>query len=212
MISRKAFFAGATLALGLNSTGKAQAEYGYSFNAVLFDNIVNAPAKHKMCFGSTYSGGGVALELMTHFLDSYERREGPGTAHAIAVFYRETAFAMALDDGFWRDVLAPYVRKGGAERAQIWGDASRNPYLNNPARGSATISNLAKRGAQFFLCNATMTRYAEAFARELGELPSTVYQKMVVAMVPSAMRVPEGVMAVNAAQEAHFTYIQATLS
>jgi len=27
---------------------------------------------------------------------------------------------MALDDSFWKDVLAPYVKKGGSEAAQLW--------------------------------------------------------------------------------------------
>ncbi len=80
-----------------------------------------AKAKHKICFGSTYSGGGKVLALMTNLLDAYEKQlgEGRGSTHAIAVLYAGASFIMCLDDTFWAEVLAPYVRKGGIERARL---------------------------------------------------------------------------------------------
>jgi intracellular sulfur oxidation DsrE/DsrF family protein len=212
MISRGTFLATSAMATGLAGIADGRGEPSFHFDSERFDTILNAPSKHKMCFGSTYSGGGTVLDLMTHTLDAYENREGPRSAHVVAVLYHGTSYTMALADTFWHDVLEPYVRKGGAERARLWGDVSHNPFLNDPARGGATVDTLSKRGAHFFLCNNAVSGGADDFARELGESPTIIYQAMVRAIVPSAMLVPAGVMAICAAQEARFAYLQATLS
>jgi len=219
MISRKVFIA-ASSATAVTITGSGASALPdtstplpLAFDAARFDRTLNTPAKHKMCFGSTYSGGGEVFALMSNLLDAYEKLlgEGRGSVHAIAVLYHGASFVMCLDDTFWTEVLAPYVHKGGADRARLWGDVSHNPYLHDPDRGTRTVEALASRGSTFFLCYNAIVDSVSDFAAALGESKATIYRKLLAAVVPSAMIVPAGVMAINAAQEARYSYLQATL-
>jgi len=184
MISRKNFMAASSAAAVAITGGEADAlpdssnALPLSFDAALFGRMLNTPAKHKMCFGSTYSGGGEVLALMSNLLDAYENRlgEGRGSTHAIAVLYAGTSFVMCLDDTFWTKVLVPYVRKGGAERARLWGDVSHNPYLHDSNRGKRTVDALASRGSIFFLCYNAIVDNVSDFATALGESQAAIYR------------------------------------
>ncbi len=219
MISRKNFIAASSVTAVAITGGEAPALSDTStalplaFDVKRFGHTLNTPAKHKMCFGSTYSGGGEVLALMSNLLDVYEKRlgEGRGSTHAIAVLYAGASFIMCLDDTFWTEVLVPYVHKGGAERARLWGDVSHNPYLRDSSRGKKTVDELASRGSTFFLCYNAIVGNISDFAAALGESQLTIYRKLLAAVVPSAMIVPAGVMAINAAQEAKYSYLQATI-
>ena len=216
MISRKAFIAASSIApLAMRAqpaSARTPAASAFVFDEARYKAILATPAAHKMCFGSTYSGGGEVLFLMNNLLNAYDDRSNqPHSTHTIAVLYHGASFTMALDDSFWKDVLAPYVKKGGSEAAQLWGDVSHNPYLSDPD-AAATIDSLAARGANFLVCRNALTENAQDFAKTMGWHPADVYRKAVAALVPSALIVPAGVMAICDAQQAGYAYLQATLS
>ena len=211
MISRKAFIAAssiAPLAMGAQvASASTPAASTFVFDEARYEAILATPAAHKMCFGSTYTGGGEVLFLMNNLLNAYDDHSNqPHSTHTIAVLYHGASFTMALDDS-----LAPYVKKGGSEAAQLWGDVSHNPYLSDPD-ATATIDSLAARGANFLVCRNALTENAQDFAKTMGWHPADVYRKAVAALVPSALIVPAGVMAICDAQQAGYAYLQATLS
>lgn len=92
---------------------------------------------------------------------------------------------------------------------------SGNPYLHTARSRSpeydASIEALVLRRASFFICNNAVLGMANDIATALGKHPADVYKQLVASTVPGSLLVPAGVMAINACQEAHFTYIQATL-
>jgi intracellular sulfur oxidation DsrE/DsrF family protein len=201
---------GTAAALAVAAAGPADAAAnGFSFDRAAFEAVLARPARHKQVFGTARLGGGVVLHYMQNSLNAYRDGfgEGPGTLHVAAVFYG-TSLAAVCPDGLWNSFsLETYLARSGEAFDQ--GTRGVNPYASQ-------VAALRAAGASFFVCNNQLGEFSQALANApegASSDPDTIYAQFAGTLrkEPAVMLVPAGVAALNAAQEAHFTLLQATL-
>ena len=227
MSSRKAFLAASALfALTPAAAGAAvsapkpsstaQPKLTFDFDRARFEQILAKPAAHKQCFGATSIEDGTVLYNMSNSIDAYQTYlgEAPGSLHAVSVLYHGAAIALVMSDTVWNEYLIPtlghapeHIRKdiGGAKRGK------GNPYLRSASKDAVSVESLVASGASFFVCHNALAGFAGIVADALKEPPERIHAALIKGIVPGGLLVPAGVMAVNACQEAKFTYIQSTL-
>ena len=143
---------------------------------------------------------------MRHALDAYQDAmgEGPGTLHVAAVFYGRGVI-MGLNDRAWSTYrLAEAARKRGDVVTAM--QTTGNPFAEE-------MRALSKRGATYLVCDNALADWATYLTAALGtstQTPDEVRADLRASLFPGALLVPAGVAALNATQEAHFTYVQAT--
>jgi intracellular sulfur oxidation DsrE/DsrF family protein len=213
LISRSSFLtvAGGTAALAIAGAGTAAAAPagGFTFDRAAFEAVLALPARHRQVFGTARLGGAVVLHYMHNALVAYRDgfAEGPGTLHVAAVFYG-TSIAAVCPDALWKAFsLQRYLTRTGEAFEQ--GTSDGNPYGDQ-------VAALHASGASFFVCNNSLNELAESLANApegSGSDPGTIYTQFAATLrkAPGVMLVPAGVAALNAAQEARFTLLQATL-
>ncbi len=199
----------------------ASAAPAFHFDQARFDAILASPARHRQCFASTKLSDGLVLEKMVSSMYAYEitLSQGAGALHAVAVLYGGLSVALAFNDELWNEIVVPsYARIEPKYRVQFASQpvaGKGNPYLHRassqPLVDDQAVEPLVSRGANFFVCNNALEGYAGLFARALDASSDAIYQRLVKGLVPGSMPVPAGVMAINACQEARFTYLQVTL-
>lgn len=190
------------------ASGDASAPHRYAFDRARFESMLGKPVKHRQVIAWSKLDEGVGLHYGENALDAYETGfgEGPGTLHVAFVLYG-SAIATLLPDGVWsRFSLATYLPKIGDRVAAPNG---KNPFL---ARAIA----LASRGCSFFICNNALHGASQALGNSAeghGADVDDIYAALAGAFdpLPYALIVPAGIAAVNAAQEARFTFFQVTL-
>ena len=197
--------AGTTPAPASAATG----ELSFVFDQARFDSILHKPARHKQCFGATKIAAGEVLSLMLNSVKAYDDylKEGPGALQTIAVLYHGNAIGLALSDAAWNELLVPFLQKT-PEMAKDVPEAKPgkgNPYL------AQRVPELVRRGASFLVCHNALAGVSYAISQTLDQSPEQVHAALMAGIVPGALVVPAGVMAINACQEAHFTYIQTSV-
>jgi hypothetical protein len=137
--------------------------------------------------------------------------DGYGLADAdlnVVVSFRHAAFAMGLTDAMWRkyglgDLLAHPDPNGGTS-------AARNTIAGSPddtRTSSSSLAALHSRGAVFTVCGMAMAHYAGQAARAAGTDGAAALADFRVNLVPGAVEVVAGVIAVNRAQERGLSYV-----
>jgi intracellular sulfur oxidation DsrE/DsrF family protein len=188
----------------------------FHFDERSFAAILARPARHRQCFGIVAAAQGDGLGMMLASIAAYEYdlHEGPGSLHAAAVFYHGRSILFALSDDVWNAMILPSLPKfSSADAADIpLVPGSRgNPWLRTENSGQpsneSSIEGLAARGASFFVCNNALRGLSEELSQALGRPQAQTYAELLSGVVPQALVVPAGVMAINACQEARFTYL-----
>ena len=176
----------------------------YDFAAVA--TRLGRPARHRQVFAVPRVADGVVTGLMRHALDAYEvtRNEGPGALHPAAVFYAR-GVVLGLDDSAWRTYRLTDAtrRRGDVLTATV---ESGNPYARE-------LSALSGRGATLLVCDNALADLATYLVVQAGfnDRPvETLHADLRRRLLPSALLVPAGVAALNEAQEARFTFVQAS--
>jgi intracellular sulfur oxidation DsrE/DsrF family protein len=219
---------GAALAGGLAAMAPAAATTAvYDFAAI--EGRLSLPFTHRQAFGSARLADGIALAFMTNSLNAYEfdYGEGPGTLHALGIFFG-TAVALLVDDAGWRKYQIDVVQARRGDPAKRHAESGGNPYLAplsnlDPTAArtdlhglyhDTTLAALAKRRASFFACDNALrglaTDIAVTYAFSTDPVP-VVHADLRARLFPGALLVPAGVAAVNQAQEMKFTYMPASL-
>lgn len=184
----------ATFLGGVSHAGAALAVFDRS----AFEALAQQPFPHRQLFAARGTDGESLFNEMRNSLDAYEGEfgGGKGSLHVAAVFYG-TAVTFALNDDAWsRYRLAQRVGR----------TQQTNPFVD-------PMQALMQRGASFFVCNKALTGLAVSIANlpsaqgSADELLSAL-QGHVLAGITI---VPAGVAALNALQEAKFTYVQVSL-
>jgi hypothetical protein len=230
MQTRRTFFGASAVALTATQVlATRTAVAGSTFDLAAIEACLDLPFRHRQAFGSYRLADGAAAAFMLNSLNAYEfdYGDGPGTLHALGIFYG-TAVAMLLDDAAWRryklDVLQQ--RRGDPAKRQV--DDGGNPYLRPRSsldRASAradlhgfyhdaSLTALAKRQASFLACDNALSGLATDIAVTYGiaDVPvQTVHADLRAHLFPGTLLVPAGVAAVNQAQEMKFTFIPASL-
>jgi hypothetical protein len=179
-----------------------------SFDRAEFKRRVALPYRHRQVFAARGLDRGIALHQMQNSLSAYEDEdgfdEGKGTLHTACVMYG-IALALVLGDSAWRDFQIP-------DLLRTMGEYPGDSTVGNP--WGADAKALASVGASFFVCSKALNDVAGLIAHALpGSLnQAAVYARLRSALIADALVVPAGVAALNALQEAHFTFVQATNS
>jgi len=205
MSSRAEFLTSVAAAAAAAPAGKAKRSF--IFDRARFEAILAKPARHRQCFGAKRIDGGSVLEAMENSMDAYDGflDEGPGSLHAVAVLYHGPAIALALSSTVWNEILFPSLKTMPEAIRKDFADArpgKGNPYLTKDA-----LPHAVARGSAFFVCHNAIMGFASMAAGALDEPQSKVHAAIMAGIVPGALAVPAGVMAINACQEARFTYI-----
>jgi len=206
MTTRRTFI-GATVALAaLDANGTAAAATASPYDFAALEAHLGRPSRHRQVFAAARTADGIALGYMRRALDAYEfaAGEGPGTMHVAAVFYGR-GVVLGLGDRAWRTYrLTEALRKRGDTLSL---DAPGHPFGDE-------MNALAARGATFLVCDNALTDWATYLTAALGTsrlTPDEVRADLRASLFPGALLIPAGMMGLNAAQEAHFTYVQASL-
>lgn len=177
----------------------------YDFRAI--GERLARPAKHRQVYATNRVADGIIVGYMKHVMDAYEVAygEGPGAMHAAAVFYGR-GVVLGMSDEMWKTYR---IVESVKRRGDVLGDTqtSGNPF-------SADFAELSKRGATFLVCDNALTDWATFLVTTAGFNDKTieaVHADLRTHLVPNALLVPAGVAALNQAQEAHFTFVQASL-
>jgi intracellular sulfur oxidation DsrE/DsrF family protein len=229
-LTRKELLAAGAAALAPAACAKPSALVGaatgpaaFIFDRGAFERTLALPAKHRQCFAATAIQNGIVLSSMVASMYAYEfdLHEGPGSLHAVAVLYHPVAVALGLDDGVWNDLIIPAIPHlsaylhGGLLDGKTPVRGRGNPYLhrlpNSALEDDPSIEALASRGCHFFLCNNALTGLAESLATKHGSTADEIHSRFLGSTTANTSVVPAGVMAINACQEAHFTYLQTAL-
>lgn len=155
--------------------------------------------RHRQVFGAHGTGMAALFEEMNASLDAYAYAlgEGPGTLALAAVLYG-AATPAAIAGSVWRTYrLGPRLHT----------DAAENPFVSH-------VVQLQSRGARFFVCNNSLRGLAIAVANgvpDVQEPVDAVLQALHGNLVHGVAVVPAGVEALNALQEAGYTYLQASI-
>jgi intracellular sulfur oxidation DsrE/DsrF family protein len=217
MSTRREFVTGSSLfalapAMGRGTQGT------FTFDRAAFNATLGKRARHKQCFGATRISNGTLLEEMLNSISAYavDLNEGPGSLHAVGVLYHGASIFMAMNDDLWNKIVIPGLPGLSEEiRADIGAvtPGKGNPYLHAAPSDTAdaSVEQLVRMGSSFFVCNNALMGFAQLFAGALKERSDSIQAEMLAAVVPGALVVPAGVMAINACQEAKFTYLQASL-
>lgn len=186
----------------------APPELTFSFDQERFNAILAKNARHKQCFGVTKIADGAALEGMNNSMNAYADylKEGAGALQAVAVLYHGPSIALAMSDAIWNEYLIPGLSAAPAFiRADI-GSAKRGQ--GNPYKGQ--VAELVGKGASFFVCHNAIAGVSDLTASALKTSAQKVHAAILAGILPGGLVVPAGVMAINACQEAKFTYISAS--
>lgn len=196
----------------------------FTFDRARFDRILAKPAKHKQCFGATQMGGGDVLYGMHNSIDAYETylKEGKGAMQAVAVLYHGAAIALALSDTVWNEYLTPlfrdktFLQHASAEEKESIAKLTLgkgNPFLHSASSDpdDVSVERLVSMGSSFFVCHNAIAGFSGIVADVVKQPREKVHAAVMKGIVPGALAVPAGVMAINACQEARFTYIQSSL-
>ncbi len=231
MPSRRLFLTASAMAVSatLGKSSGLVASAQASFDKPSFDARLHAPYRHRQVFGAHKIDDGSVLEMMKNSLNAYqfEFGEGAGTMHVAAVLYG-SAVPIALDDYTWRTYAVATASKRRGDEVSHAAAAYRNPFLQpTPHLGLSaaqralggiyqdqSIPALIGRGASLFVCDNALSGLATFLITQMQSTAQPI--DIVLAdlrrhLVPGAMIVPAGVAALNAAQEAKFTYVQASI-
>lgn len=181
----------------------------FTFDRERFDAILARPAKHKQCFGATKVDGGSVMEGMNNTIAAYREYmdEAPASVQTVAVLYHGAAIALAFDDAVWNEILFPSLKAAPQDIRAQFSDArpgKGNPYAKD-------LADMVGRGSSFFVCHNALAGFAGIAADALKAPVAKLHREMLAGVLAGALVVPAGVMAINACQEAHFTYIQSSV-
>jgi intracellular sulfur oxidation DsrE/DsrF family protein len=188
------------------------------FGLSQFKTAISRPASHRHVFAAgSISRGFIFSEIFNTFF-TYEHWLGTTDSRilAVAVLYHGMAVALALEDAAWNELIWPNLQglpsEAAADIRSMPGD-SGNALLQRGPNGTAqqSIKALASRGVKFFVCFSALSGLASVLARELNRSPGDVYAQLTGRLISDATIVPTGVWAIQALQEARFTYLQTSL-
>ncbi|HVB30707.1 MAG TPA: hypothetical protein VNE60_04180 [Gemmatimonadaceae bacterium] len=153
------------------------------------------------------AGDGAAFAR--NFLNA--NNDGYGLADAdvnVVVSFRHRAFAMGLNDAMWNKYALGAVV--GYDDPNTKAPAVRNTSsgsADDTRKNSASLAALHSRGAVFTVCGMAMGFFSGEAARRAGADAATVLADFRANLVPGAVEVVAGVIAVNRAQERGLSYV-----
>jgi intracellular sulfur oxidation DsrE/DsrF family protein len=169
-------------------------------------------APHRQIYDVVTPAGSVGLSFARNFINASNDAYGAADRDVnVVVSLRHSAIPFALKDELWAKyqlgryfevndpaTKAPAVRNIHGGRA----GASASP-------SSASVTALQSRGVVFTVCGMAFRYYVGQLAKQEGTTSEAVRAEWEAGLLPGAIIVPAGVIAVNRAQERGFSYVYA---
>lgn len=168
--------------------------------------------RHRMVFDSTSgAGAGDALAFARNFCTVNTKAYGIDTGElSTLVIFRHLSTPFGFTDAVWSRHGAILVertkindpRTGAAPLANLFDADIKDSGL--PNRG-ATLSILKGLGVRFAVCASATHAIADTIAKKTSQNADSIFQELSANLVPGAMLVPAGIVALNRAQERGYT-------
>jgi intracellular sulfur oxidation DsrE/DsrF family protein len=168
--------------------------------------------RHRMVFDTTNTDGlGEALGYARNFYTVNDKAYGIAAGElSVVIILRHISTTFGFNDAIW-------AKYGGifADRVKLNDPRTKAPALVNLfntglkdeslPNGGVTIAELAKLGARFAVCASASHGAASLIAKKMGGDADTVFKELTANLVPNALMVPAGIVALNRAQEHGYT-------
>lgn len=169
--------------------------------------------RHRMVFDATSADGGAsAMDFANNFyftnLSGYNLQ--PAQLGVIIVL-RHLATPFGYNDAVWQKYGSKFAAQFGWKGNRAMRAAKVNPQLAaNPADkvmpgaewvSDGTVTKLGEKGARFAVCGLATQFIAMDLAKKTGAKADEVEAELKANLVPAAVLVPAGIVAVNRAQE-----------
>ena len=189
----------------------------FHFDWEAFLAILNRPFPHRQV--SAPNGFSAATVAMSHarnslraYADPNGFAGGPHSMHCAAVLYAGRSINLALDDAMY--VKYPLgllndeeMRPNDLTNRNYWSSLRRNPMDD-------FMRPLLDQGLSLFVCNNALSGFSAELAHRMANGGAVtradvvaVHDDLASHFLPGTMLVPAGVAALNAAQEARFTFL-----
>jgi intracellular sulfur oxidation DsrE/DsrF family protein len=189
----------------------------FLFDRAAFQAIVDRPSPHRQFAApDTFGSATVAMSHFTNSLTAYADPNGfaggPDSLHCAAVLYSGRSYLMVLDDAmFAKYQVGRFVdeelRPNDTTYRKYWTGLQHNPMAD-------FLKPLTEAGVSFFVCNNSLSGFAYELAQKAAkgapvkqEAVISIHSELAAHFISSTMLVPAGVAAVNAVQEARFTFL-----
>jgi hypothetical protein len=181
------------------------------------DEWMNAvPGKHRTvidCAAVSAAGTGVfyANNIFIANRNGYQLAD---TDVAVIVVLRHEATVFAFNDAIWGKYSAPLGKMARINDPKTNQPPTVNPLLSSEfgsvmTSAGVTATAIAKRGAQFAVCDMATNRVAGIIAAAVGSTPAAIYKELAANLLPNGRLVAAGVVAVNRAQEFGYSMLTA---
>jgi intracellular sulfur oxidation DsrE/DsrF family protein len=171
--------------------------------------------KHRQVVDATAPADGFGLIMSYIWLTTQRETYGlDDSALSAVLVLRHAGIALAFGD----DVYAKYKL---GEQFNVTDPATKAPALRNPFAHvrpgefppfpDAAVEKLLARGVKIGVCNVALTLNSARAGQKLGIAKDDAKKEWVAGLLPGAMVVPSGVLALNRAQEHGCTYCSAAL-
>ena len=170
-------------------------------------------SRHRMVFDTTTVAGlGIGLNFARNFYTA--NLEGYGIAAksiGTIIIVRHISTPFGFNDAIWAkygDIITEHVklydpRDKAAPRVNLFNTAIKDESLPN---GGILCNDLADLGARFAVCGMASARIAEMVAKKTGGKADEVLAEIKSNLVPKAVMVPAGIIALNRAQEHGYAF------
>jgi hypothetical protein len=164
--------------------------------------------RHRMVFDTTSTDGlGEALGYARNFYTVNDKAYGIAASElSVVIILRHVSTTFGFTDAIWS-------KYGGvfADRVKLSDPRTKAPALVNLfntslkdgglPNGGVIIAQLAELGARFAVCASASHNAADLIVKKTGGAADAIFKELTANLVPNALMVPAGIVALNRAQE-----------
>jgi intracellular sulfur oxidation DsrE/DsrF family protein len=159
--------------------------------------------KHRQVFDAPRSNEGLPLIYAFVFLlTGMQGFAVPENELGVAIVLRHEAIPLAFNDALWSKYRLGEVFK--IDDPATNAPSTRNFFANSRpgdlVAPDAAIDRLIARGVRVGVCGMAIHVFSGMVAKKMGMVPDEVQKEWIAGLVPGAVVVPSGVVAVNGAQ------------
>lgn len=178
--------------------------------------------RHRLVLDTTtIDSGTAAMFYADNFYAQNKAGYGIGPeALGMIIVFRHFSTPFGFNDAMWAKYGATIADKMKMQGEQAIRAIKGNPNLSAPAPAKptpaakkgddeppVTLAVLAERGARFAVCGIATEGMAQQLARASGGDAKAINAELRANMIPGAVIVPAGIVAVNRAQERGYSFI-----
>ena len=169
--------------------------------------------RHRIAFDTLSTPGlGLGMNFAKNFFVANHDGYGIGASElSVVVVLRHLSTAFAFNDAIWArhgDYLGDHVKVSDPRtkeppRVNVFNVPIDAPGLPN---GKVTLGELSKLGARFAVCAMAASKIAKAITENSHDDSDALLKELEANLVPNALMVPAGIVAVNRAQEHGYAF------